>query len=116
MSSNQRTKEANEYRKLYSSKRWQILRRQALTRDAYSCQHAGCGVNLQPGRRSPRSAVVHHLKPHRGDMELFFDLNNLQSVCWTCHSGDIQSQEVLGYDTTIGEDGWPVDPKHPSVA
>ena len=89
---------------------------EALTRDAYRCQHAGCGVHLQAGRRSPRSAVVHHLKPHKGDLELLFDLDNLQSVCWTCHSGDIQSQEALGYDTTIGADGWPVDPKHPSVA
>jgi hypothetical protein len=84
------------------------------TRDAYRCQHAGCGVHLQAGRRSPHSAVVHHLKPHKGDLELFFDLDNLQSVCWTCHSGDIQSTEALGYDRTIGNDGWPIDPKHPS--
>jgi hypothetical protein len=29
--------------------------------------------------------------------------------------GAIQSEEVLGYDGTIGQDGWPVDPKHPSA-
>ncbi|MFZ9078868.1 MAG: hypothetical protein ACO23H_10065 [Alphaproteobacteria bacterium] len=39
----------------------------------------------------------------------------MQSVCWTCHSGDIQSTEALGYDSTIASDGWPVDPRHPSV-
>ncbi|NCW04317.1 MAG: HNH endonuclease [Rhodobacteraceae bacterium] len=61
------------------------------------------------------SAVVHHLKPHKGDLELFFDLHNLQSVCWTCHSGDIQSTEAMGYDRIIGADGWPIDPKHPYV-
>ena len=34
---------------------------------------------------------------------------------WQCRSGAIQSEEVLGYDGTIGHDGWPVDPKHPSA-
>jgi|TARA_B100001057_G_scaffold467724_1_gene526144 hypothetical protein len=58
---------------------------------------------------------VHHLKAHRGDLELFFDLNNLQAVCKSCHDGAIQSVEARGYDTAIGADGWPVDPKHPSV-
>jgi 5-methylcytosine-specific restriction protein A len=111
-----RSEEAQTYRTLYSSKHWKTLRRQALTRDAYQCQHSGCGAHLQAGRDHPRSAVVHHLKPHKGDLELFFDLDNLQSVCWTCHSGDIQSMEARGYDSTIGVDGWPTDPKHPSVA
>ena len=63
----------------------------------------------------PRSAVVHHLKPHNGDLELFFDLNNLQSVCWAYQRGDIQSVEARGYDSTIGVDGWPTDTKHPNL-
>ena len=113
--SGKRSAEAQTYRTLYSTKHGKTLRRQALIRDEYRCQHAGCGVHLQAGRQSPRSAVLHHLKPHKGDLELFFDLRNLQSVCWTCHSGDIQSQEALGYDRTIGNDGWPIDPKHPSL-
>lgn len=71
--------------------------------------------HLQAGGDHHRSVVVHHLKPHKGDLELFFDLDNLQSVCWTCHGGDIQSTEALGYDNTIGSDGWPIDPMHPSV-
>ena len=112
---NQRSSEAESYRVLYASKHWKTLRRQALTRDAYQCQHSGCGAHLQSVRDHPRSAVVHHLKPHKGDLGLFFDLDNLQSVCWSCHSGDIQSTEALGYDRTIGNDGWPIDPKHPSL-
>ena len=43
-----------------------------------------------------------------------YDINNLQAVCWSCHSGDIQSIEVKGYDTQIGESGWPIDTKHPA--
>jgi hypothetical protein len=52
---------------------------------------------------------VHHLEPHRGDRELFFDLANLQSVCWRCHSGPIQSEEARGSSVIIGSDGWPID-------
>ena len=65
------------------------------------------------GRDHPCSAVVHHLEPHKGDLELIFDLDNLQSVCWTCHSDDIQSTEARRYDSTIGADGWPIDQRHP---
>ena len=107
-----RTPEAAEYRKLYQTKAWRTLREQALLRDGYRCQHKKCGVTLKRGRSDPRSAVVHHLKAHKGDHDLFFDLDNLQSVCWACHSGDIQSIENRGFDVTIGEDGWPVDPQH----
>jgi 5-methylcytosine-specific restriction protein A len=107
-----RTPEAEGYRKLYKSKAWRHLRQRVLLRDGYRCQHNGCGTMLKRGRTSPASAVVHHLKPHKGDVDLFFDYGNLQAVCWTCHSGHIQSIEARGYDTTIGDDGWPVDPSH----
>jgi 5-methylcytosine-specific restriction protein A len=107
-----RAPEAAEYRKLYKLKMWRTLRERALLRDAFTCQHKGCGVSLKRGRSDPRSAVVHHLKPHKGDHDLFFDINNLQSLCWTCHSGAIQSIEARGFDVTIGEDGWPIDPEH----
>ena len=111
----QRSDDAVEYRRLYYTKTWKHLRKLALTRDGYRCQHKGCGKMLTSGRRWRNSAVVHHLQPHRGDLDLFYDLDNLQSVCWPCHSGDIQSGEALGYDTQIGDDGWPIDPNHPMV-
>jgi len=110
-----RTPEAEQYRKLYQGKAWRTLREQALLRDRYTCQHKGCGVALKRGRTSPRSAVVHHIKAHKGDLNLFYDINNLQSVCWSCHSGDIQQIEAKGFDTAIGEDGWPIDPNHPGA-
>ena len=86
-----RSSSAVEYRKMYMTKRWRILRDKILVRDNYQCQHKGCGQFLQPGRNHPRSAVVHHLVPHKGDHGLFYSPNNLQAVCWTCHSGDIQN-------------------------
>ena len=115
MSSTARSHAAKKYHVLYQSKHWQTVRRQVLTRDQYKCQQIKCNVHLTAGRQGPNSAVVHHIKPHRGDLELFFDFSNLQAVCKSCHDGELQSIESRGYDTQIGNDGWPTDPKHPSV-
>jgi 5-methylcytosine-specific restriction enzyme A len=111
---NYRTQDAEEYRKLYRTAQWQTLRKQILLRDKYQCQHQRCGTILTSGRTNPRSAVVHHKTPHKGNLDLFFNPDNLVSVCKACHDGPIQSQEALGYDKAIGEDGWPVDPNHPA--
>jgi 5-methylcytosine-specific restriction enzyme A len=104
-----------KYKKLYSSKRWRVIREIVLARDHYRCQVPNCGKFLQSGRNHPRSAVVHHITPHKGNLGLFYEIDNLQSVCWTCHSGEIQSEEAMGYSKKIGADGWPVDPKFPNV-
>ena len=107
-----RSKTAEKYRRLYQTKQWRLLRGTILTRDSYRCQR--CGVTLTNGRSNPRSAVVHHKEPHRGNEQRFYDPSNVEAVCWQCHSGAIQSEEVLGYDATIGADGWPVDDRHPA--
>ena len=109
----QRSTTADKYRKLYSTKQWRTLRGTTLTRDHYRCQR--CGVSLTSGKSQPTSAVVHHKKPHKGNLTVFYDPSNLEAVGWSCYSGAIQSQEALGYDTTIGADGSPVDGNHPSV-
>ncbi len=108
-----RSTTAQQYRGEYQTKQWHPLRRRVLVRDNFRCNH--CGVILTNGRCYPRSAVVHHKMPHKGNLDLFYDQSNLEAVCWRCHSGSIQSKEALGYDTTIGADGWPVDGNHPSV-
>jgi len=115
MLSDKRSDTANTYRSLYQSKRWRSLRSVILTRDLFTCQRPGCGVPLTSGRSAQNSAVVHHRIPHKGDLELFFDQENLEAVCWSCHSGEIQSEEKLGYDPTIGSDGWPVDDRNPAA-
>ena len=30
--------------------------------------------------------LVHHVKDHRGDMDLLVDLDNLMTLCWPCHN------------------------------
>jgi predicted kinase len=96
---------------LYRGKRWQALRILIINRDKYTCQR--CKVFVTKGKRSPRSAVVHHKIPHKGDDALFWDQGNLELVCKACHDGPIQSAEARGYDSTVGADGWPIDAKHP---
>ena len=59
------------------------------------------------------ATVVHHVEPHRGDMQKFFG-GPFESLCAQCHNSAAQSEERLGY--SIGADGWPVDPRHPANA
>lgn len=60
-----------------------------------------------------RSATIaDHIEPHRGDIYAFLH-NELQSLCKPCHDSDKQSEEVRGYSTQVGVDGWPDDPRHP---
>lgn len=39
------------------------------------------------------SALVDHIKPHKGDRALFWDRRNWQPLCRPCHNGWKQSQE-----------------------
>ena len=44
----------------------------------------------------PYASVVDHRIPHRGDMKLFWDKGNWQSLCGPHHSGEKQRQEQEG--------------------
>ena len=76
---------------LYQCKHWHTIRRQVLIRDHYKCQQTRCNIHLTAGWQGPNSAVVHHLRQHRGNLELFFDIDNLQAVCKSCHDVELQS-------------------------
>lgn len=51
---------------------------------AYRAEHPLCRACEGLGRVTP-SQVVDHIKPHRGDMELFWDRGNWQALCKRCH-------------------------------
>ena len=60
---------------------WNKLRKQALERDHYLCQHC-----LQAGRATT-ATDVDHKTPFKGiDDPKRLDLTNLQSLCAPCHS------------------------------
>jgi 5-methylcytosine-specific restriction protein A len=67
---------------------------------------------LKVGKFTPMYAAD-HIKPHKGDHALFFDPENIQSLCREHHDRDKQSEEALGYSNEVGEDGYPADARHP---
>lgn len=87
--------------------RWQKARKRHLAKEPLcrTCKRAG---------RTTAANTVDHITPHRGDPTLFWDENNWQSLCSTCHSGDKQRQEKSGGAKYRGAsvDGTPLDPAH----
>jgi len=59
--------------------RWQRARL------AYLRAHPLC-VKCRAEGRVEVATVVDHIIPHRGDWELFWDRDNWQSLCETCHN------------------------------
>lgn len=51
---------------------------------AYLIKHPFCVECLKKGVHK-RSEVVDHIKPHKGDRNLFWDSNNWQALCKQCH-------------------------------
>jgi hypothetical protein len=80
-----------DWRKWYSTERWQRLRQQVLVRDLYTCQQTG--VLLAGKHPAPNSPVVDHVKPHRGDPDLFWSIDNLQAVSKAYHDSIKQAIE-----------------------
>ena len=59
--------------KLYNSQRWRETSKNFLKMNPYCCK---CGN---------RATVVDHIIPHRGNEDLFWNENNYQPLCDSCH-------------------------------
>ncbi len=81
-------------RKWYKTARWQRLRQLVIKRAGGVCEQTG--VLLVGRHPAPNSPVVDHIRPHRGDYDLFFDVDNLQLVSKAWHDSVKQSQERGG--------------------
>lgn len=78
----------NPLRPLYRTARWARLRWSVLVRDMFTCQMCG---RLEP---NTSKLVCDHRQPHRGNLDLFWDEENLQTLCASpCHSKHKQQQE-----------------------
>lgn len=107
MARDQRSPEAEAWRRLYWTPEWKAAKADQLNREPF-CQrpvHRG---------REVWAIIVNHKIPHKGDRRLFLDPNNHESCCKPCHDGPIQREERRGFDTAVDAGGWPVDPRHPS--
>ncbi len=71
----------------YQTKAWYKLRQKALTRDKYRC--VSCGASV----RGKGMAHIDHKIRRRIAPRLALDLNNLQTLCSTCHNSVKQRDE-----------------------
>lgn len=80
------------WRKLYGTVRWKETRLRIFERDRFTCQRPGCG--FMTGNTS--RLMCDHREPHRGDERLFWDEDNLQTLCKPCHDRHKQREERRG--------------------
>lgn len=80
---------AEHWRGWYSLVRWKSLRARVFKRDGYRCRMRGCGVFIA----DPKLRIADHIEPHRGDPALFWDDENVQTLCKPCHDSAKQREE-----------------------
>lgn len=90
-----------QVQKWYSSRRWKQRRADQLR------AHPLCRMCLDEGRPTP-ATIADHVKPHKGDYELFWN-GVLQSLCKHHHDSDKALIEAgKAPRQRFGADGWPV--------
>ena len=64
-------------------------------RKRFLAEHPLCVFCQRAGIITP-AEIVDHKVPHRGDEQLFWDVNNLQALCKRCHDSTKQKMEKSG--------------------
>jgi 5-methylcytosine-specific restriction protein A len=91
---------------LYNNSKWVRLRELVL-KEQPLC------VICRQHNEVKASDTVDHITPHKGNKELFWDRQNLQALCSSCHNTIKREIETKGYYTAFNEEGWPVSSEHP---
>ena len=97
-----RSAEAAQWHQLYKLPIWtKVLRPNQLAREPF------CRACAERGRKTGeawllrvRATDVDHIIPHRGDMKLFTDPHNLQSLCHACHSRKTAAEMAAKKDSS----------------
>lgn len=92
--------EYDAYQYLYKTKGWKVRRLWQLHREPY------CRMCLRKQRFTPAN-TVDHIIAHKGNRRLFWDRNNLQSLCDVHHGDKIREEAGGPVRVVIGDDGWP---------
>jgi 5-methylcytosine-specific restriction protein A len=79
------------WRAWYKTAEWERLRRKAFERDLYTCQRSG-EICAGTGN-DPNAPVANHKTPHHGDPDLFWGINNIETVTKRIHDSLIQAEE-----------------------
>ena len=91
--------------RLYDRRRWRRRSKQFLA------AHPLCRMHQEIGRTA-LAVLVDHIRPHRGDEALFWDEDNWQPLCTTCHNSIKQAEEKGGSVRGCDLDGVPLDRNH----
>ena len=91
--------------RLYDTPRWRKQSRRFLD------THPLCVLCAKVGRDTP-SNTVDHIIPHKGNLDLFWDEGNWQSVCPMCHNASKRMQELHGHSQACDINGFPIDMGH----
>ena len=102
----QRSQQAQEYRRLYKTARWQSIRLDQLAKRPL------CETCESAGRITPATVCNHADKDSKATEEGFF-AGPFNSLCAPHHDSTQQRQEKRGYTIGCDTDGRPLDPNHP---
>ena len=82
-------------------------RRWRKARALYLTSHPLC-VYCESDGQTRSASVVDHIKPHKGDIRLFWDESNWQALCKTHHDSTKQRMERSGKDVGCDINGNPL--------
>jgi 5-methylcytosine-specific restriction protein A len=91
--------------RMYDCQRWRKARLRHLNEFPLCALCARQGIDTE-------ATIIDHVVEHKGDYVKFWDSDNWQSLCATCHSGIKRMQERHGYSQACGVDGFPIDDGH----
>ncbi len=82
---------APPWKRWYKTARWERLRQEVFVRDMFICQRS---QEMCIGKgNAPNAPIANHIKPHRGDEALFWDIDNIETVSKVVHDSEIQREE-----------------------
>lgn len=89
------SKHSKQHDNKYKTKKWQRLRRTKILNDPL------CEMCLK-NNDVKKAEIIHHIKDGQLFKELFFDYDNLMSVCRSCHN-KIHSVKIneIGFNINI---------------
>ena len=85
--------------------RWQKAR------EGFLRSHPLCVIHERSGKIAA-AIVLDHIIAHKGDMALFWDKDNWQGLCKTCHDSVKKRLEMSGRVLGCDANGIPADPNH----
>lgn len=87
-----RSEESKSWQRLYSMAKYRKARSRFMSENPYCVECGKVATDLD------------HIKPHKGNMKLFWDKSNWQPLCKACHSRKTASEDGgFGNNDTLDE-------------